>query len=256
MYALLEQEGVQVFGISRKKGNFMGRWRSLDITDFRALREFMIEHDFDVVIHLAALTKRRYRNLSAEEYFRVNTMGTKNVLKAAQVIGAKVIFASTAAVYTSSKHPYVESKRAAEEICKRHETIVARIFNAYGEGKGGGVIETFVKRALANQPLLVNSGHVRDFIHVDDVCRALWILARKAEPGFYDVGTGKGMPIERVAELVIALTGSSSPIEVMPAEPSISVADIGPIKAMGFKPEVPFEEGLRLVIKYMTKRIH
>ena len=120
-------------------------------------------------------------------YFRVNTLGTENVLKAARKIGAKVVFTSTAAVYTNSMHPYVESKRKAEKLCERYGAVVARLFNVYGEGKEGGVIETFVKRALVGHPLIVNSGQVRDFIYVDDVCRALWLLARKTESGFYDV---------------------------------------------------------------------
>ena len=251
LYALLEREGTEVHGVSRRRKDFEGVWTSLDISDLRTLSEFVKQHEFDVVIHLGALTKRRYGDLPAEEYFRVNVQGTENVLRAASEVGAKVVFASTAAVYTSSKHPYVESKRRAEEVCARYGAVVARIFNAYGEGKEGGVIEIFIKRALAGQPLIVNSGQVRDFIYVDDVCRALWLLARRAKPGFYDVGTGHGISIERVAELVIELTGSSSRIEIRPAEPSISVADISLLKVMGFKPEVPFEEGLRRVVKYM-----
>ena len=254
MYGLLEREGVFTLGISRRRRDFGGRWISLDITDYEALKDLVMSYDFDVIIHLGALTKRRYGDLSAEEYFRVNVGGTENVLRAAKAIGAKVVFASTAAVYTPSRHPYVESKRAAEKICEQHGVVVARIFNAYGEGKEGGVIETFINRALAGQPLVVNSSQVRDFIYVDDVCRALWLLAQEGEPGFYDVGTGKGTPIERVAELVISLTGSSSRIEVRPAKPSVSVADIGPISALGFRPLVPFEEGLKSVVDFMLKR--
>jgi len=254
MYALLEREGAEVHGVSRRRKGFKGVWTDLDILDLRALSEFIKQHEFEVVIHLGALTKRRYGDLPAEEYFKVNVQGTENVLRAAEEVGAKVVFASTAAVYTSSKHPYVESKRKAEEVCAKYGAVIARIFNAYGEGKEGGVIEIFIRRALTGQPLIVNSGQVRDFIYVDDVCRALWLLARKAKQGFYDVGTGHGIPIEQVAELVIKLTGSSSWIEIRPAEPSISVADISPLKALGFKPEVSFEEGLRRVIEYIIHK--
>ena len=254
MYALLEREGVYVHGISRRRGDFGGRWTGLDITDLEGLSSLVKKEDFDVIIHLGALTKRRYGDIPAERYFEVNVGGTENVLRAAGEVGAKVVFASTAGVYTSSKHPYIESKRIAEEVCGRYGAIIARIFNVYGEGKEGGVIEAFIKRAFKNEPLLVNSGQVRDFIYVDDVCRALWVLALRAGPGSYDVGTGVGRTIEEVAELVKALTGSSSPIEVRPAEPSISIADVDPLRALGFEPEVEFEEGLRRVIEYMRSR--
>ena len=255
MYALLKHEGVYVYGISRRRGDFKGKWTSLDITDAEALSSFVKKERFDIIIHLGALTKRRYGDIPAEQYFAVNVGGTENVLRAAEEVGAKVVFASTAGIYTSSKHPYVESKRVAEKVCERYGAIIARLFNVYGEGKEGGVIEAFIRRALNNEPLLVNEGQVRDFIYVDDVCRALWILALRAEPGPYDVGTGVGRSILEVAELIKALTGSSSPIEVRPAEPSISIANIGPLKALGFRPMVSFEEGLKKVIKYMKDKL-
>ena len=251
LYSLLKNDDISIRGISRKRAGFSGSWTSLDVTDLDKLKKFVREHGFDVIIHLAALTKRRYGNLPAEDYFRVNTLGTENVLKAASEVGAKVVFASTAAVYTPSRHPYVESKRRAEKVCEQYGAVVARIFNAYGEGKEGGVIETFIKRALRGEPLLVNVGQVRDFIYVEDVCRALWLLAKKADPGFYDVGTGKGIRIEDVARLIIAFTGSPSSIEIRPAPTSISIADISSLKSMGFRPEVSFEEGLKLVVNYM-----
>ena len=255
MYALLEREGVYVHGISRRKGDFEGRWTSLDITDAEVLSSFVRKERFDIIIHLGALTKRRYGNIPAKRYFAVNVGGTENVLRSAEEIGAKVVFASTAGVYTSSKHPYVESKRAAERVCEQYGAVIARIFNVYGEGKEGGVIEAFIRRALNNEPLLVNEGQVRDFIYVDDVCRALWILALRAEPGSYDVGTGVGRSVLEVAELIKALTGSSSPIEIRPAEPSTSIANIDPLKALGFRPMVDFEEGLKRVIKYMKDKL-
>jgi len=166
-----------------------------------------------------------------------------------------VVFASTVGVFTSSKHPYVKSKRVAERVCEQYGAIIARIFNVYGEGREGGVIEALIRRALNNEPLLVDEGQVRDFIYVDDVCHALWILALRAEPGSYDVGTGVGRSVLEAAERIKVLTGSSSPIEVRPAEPSISIANIGPLKALGFRPMVDFEEGLKRVIKYMKNRL-
>ena len=255
MYALLVHEGVYINGISRRRGDFEGRWTSLDITDAEALSSFVRKERFDIIIHLGALTKRRYGDIPAEQYFAVNVGGTENVLRAAEEVGAKVVFASTAGVYTSSRHAYVESKRVAEKVCERYGAVIARIFNVYGEGKEGGVIEAFIRRALNNEPLLVNEGQVRDFIYVDDVCRALWILALRAEPGSYDVGTGVGRSVLEVAELIKALTGSSSPIEIRPAEPSTSIANIGPLKALGFRPTVDFEEGLKRVIKYMKDKL-
>ena len=54
---------------------------------------------------------------------------------------------------------------------------------------------------------------------------------------------------------MIKLTNSQSHIEIRLAEPSVSIADIGPLRVMGFEPEVPFDEGLKRVIEYMREKL-
>ena len=251
----LEDKGVAVYGISRSKAEGLENCYQISVVEREKLVDFVKAEGFDAVIHLAALTKRRYGNIPKEEYFKVNVEGTKNVLEAAEQVGARVVFASTSGVYTSAKHPYFESKRAAEKLCEEHGATIARIFNVYGEGKGKDVLEIFILKALSNEPLTVNANQVRDFIYVDDVCQALWLLAEKGEAGAYDVGTGIGTPIEELAKLIIKLTGSSSSIAVNPSPPTVSVADVSKLKELGFEVTVPLEEGVRRVVEYYKEKL-
>ena len=52
LYSLLEREKISVYGVSRRRRGFKGAWFNLDVTNSEAVKEFMSEHDFDMIIHL------------------------------------------------------------------------------------------------------------------------------------------------------------------------------------------------------------
>lgn len=238
----------------------------------------------DVVVHLAALINVAESLEKPDPYFEVNVTGTYNVAKASKNADT-VIFASSSAVYgdpekipiseehpLKPKSPYAASKVAGEAFINSFSSIygyrpvIFRLFNVYGpkQSRGyAGVIVEFIRRALAGQPLVIfGSGEqIRDFIHVDDVTSAIvGAIASGRATGVYNIGSGEGVSINQLAELVIKLTGveglSVKYLPPMPGDINVSISDITKAKrGLGFEPKVELEDGLRGLIHYYKNLI-
>ena len=172
------------------------------------------EIDADVVFHLAAQadvgTSMERPGFDAE----VNVVGTVNTLEAARAAGAQLVLASTGgAIYGSVDGParedspllpvsaYGLAKRSAEVYLDgwnrifgtRH--LALRFANVYGPRQSaaleGGVVAIFLERLAAGEPTTIfgDGSITRDFVHVDDVVRAL-LLAAEHDGGVFNVGTG------------------------------------------------------------------
>ncbi|MGC4094722.1 MAG: GDP-mannose 4,6-dehydratase [Polyangiaceae bacterium] len=150
---------------------------------------------------------------------------------------------------------------------KRLPTTVVRLFNTVGPrqtGQYGMVIPNFVKQALANEPISVfGDGHQsRCFCHVRDVIGALERLCRtdKSIGEVFNIGSYEEVTILQLAERVKLLTGSSSPIELVPYEKAYEegfedmfrrVPDIAKVNAcVGFQPTAKLDEILKDVIAF------
>lgn len=210
-----------------------------------------------------------------DEYYQVNVEGTASVIRAAESVGARIVFSSSAAVYGDStsivsetsplspKSPYAENKRDAEELLAESSIphVALRYFNIYGPRQStayAAVIMTFIRKALANEDIVIDGdgSQVRDFVYVEDVAAAN-IAAMKADIGSFQVfNIGSGVPtmIRDLAERIILLTDSSS--KIVHGEPRIgdisySLADITKAKTvLGWEPKVSLDEGLRRTIEY------
>ena len=156
-------------------------------------------------------------------------------------------------------------------------TVRARFQNVYGPGEvlGAGrwrgtpatvwrnVTPTFVYRALKGLPLHLDNGGVasRDFVYVDDVARGLVACAERGAPGdVYNLASGVETTIRQLAELIVELSGSSSPLEIAPPRPwDHSILRFGsPEKArheLGFEASMPLEEGLRRTIAWASDNL-
>jgi UDP-glucose 4-epimerase len=145
--------------------------------------------------------------------------------------------------------------------------IVVRLFNTVGPrqtGRYGMVIPTFVQQALEGRPITVygDGTQSRSFTYVGDVVGALLRLVET--PGavgqVFNVGNGEEISIRGLAQKVKAMTGSASPIEVIPYDEAYEagfedmprrVPDLSKIrKAIGYEPSVGLEEILTRVIAH------
>jgi UDP-glucose 4-epimerase len=201
------------------------------------------ETDAEVVFHLAAQadvgTSMQKPGFDAE----VNVVGTVNVLEAARAAGAHLVFASTGgAIYGDVDGPAPEdaplrpvsayglAKRSAEEYVDGWNRIfdsghvVLRFANVYGPRQSaaleGGVIAIFLEQlSKGEQTAIYGDGAItRDFVHVDDVVRAL-LLAAEHRRGVFNVGTGVATSIADLHAICERAVGVTAPPRFDPPRP-------------------------------------
>lgn len=216
----------------------------------------------EAVFHLAALTDARSSDDDA--MYQVNFLGSENVFKIAKNVGARVIFASSAAVYGEAKcsedgacaplSQYGKSKLKAEKALQKQDSaFIGRIFNAYGP-RGSSVINKFCSKIPEYQEVTVlGSGlQTRDFVHVNDVVNAL-ILGLEHN-GLYNIGTGTETSVLQLIDLIHNITKAKPAMKFMPpVEGDIkrSRADIEKIKSIGWQPRLSIEDGVRSLLADM-----
>src|SRR5207245_10952844 len=155
---------------------------------------------------------------------------------------------------------YDEAKRYAEALTMAYhrqqgvDTAIVRIFNTYGprmRPHDGRAIPTFVRQALANEPLTVfgRGSQTRSFCYVDDLIRGIVLLAESNEHLPVNIGNPTEFTILELAQAVLKLTGSKSEIvyEALPVDdPQVRQPDITRARqVLGRAPELQPEERLR-----------
>jgi UDP-glucose 4-epimerase len=247
----------------------------------------------DVVFHLAAAVGVKLIVEQPVHTIETNVHGTEVVLKHANKKKKLVFIASTSEVYgkstdvpfreaadlvlgPSAKHrwAYACSKLIDEFLAlaywkeKKLPVIIVRLFNTVGPrqtGQYGMVVPTFVRQALAGQPITVfgDGTQQRSFTYVGDVVEALVRLVadKRAIGEVFNIGNMGEITIADLAARVKAMTGSCSPIHYIPYDQAYEegfedmprrVPDISKIRAfVGYEPKVQLDEILRTVIEHM-----
>lgn len=202
----------------------------------------------DIVYHLAAAVGVRLIVDDPVRTIETNIRGTEVVLRLANKWRRPVVVASTSEVYgksarvpyaedhdmvlgptTHSRWAYAASKAIDEFLAIAYHrrdglpVIIARLFNTVGPrqtGRYGMVLPTFVRQALAGEPITVygDGRQSRAFTYVGDAVRALLDLPRypAAFGEVFNVGGGEEISIMDLARLVRERTGSSSEIVTLP----------------------------------------
>lgn len=204
-----------------------------DIRDRAALDPVM--RGCEVVFHLAAQSSVMGACEDTEYSCSTNVLGTLHVLEAAKQAGVKrVVFTSSREVYgepdripvpetapLSPKNAYGASKVAGEMYCRVFgqnglEVVVLRLANVYGPRDIGRVIPLFVDRALRGLPLLLYGGsQILDFVWIDAVVDALIQTGfGEFSPEPLNIGAGRGITVAALAQRILDLTGSHSPLAI------------------------------------------
>jgi UDP-glucose 4-epimerase len=202
----------------------------------------------DATIHLAAAVGVKLILEKPSLSIHTNVNGTENVLHAASTRNKQVIIASTSEVYgKTTKTPFSETDdlvlgstsnlrwsyavaKALDECLalsyaqeKKISVIIARLFNTTGPrqtGYYGMVLPNFVSQALKGEPITVygTGEQSRCFGHVYDAVESLVRLlnAPRAVGEVFNIGNDQEITIMQLAEKVKAMTGSKSPIHVLP----------------------------------------
>lgn len=228
----------------------------------------------DLIFHEAAVVSVQKSIEDPRESHETNVDGALSILEGARREDARVVVASSAAVYGQPEYvpideehpmepssPYGFEKVAVDEYARLYnelydlETVSLRYFNAYGPRQTGGdysgVVSIFFEQALSGDPITVNGDgeQTRDFVHVSDVVRANLLAAETDAIGeAFNIGTDDVVTIRELAEIIRDVTGSESEIvhtdprsgDIVESQAVISKAR----KRLGFEPRIKLEDGL------------
>lgn len=230
--------------------------------------------DVDLIFHEAAVVSVDRSVEEPYETNRTNLEASIQLLECARREDARIVVASSAAIYghpeelpvaettaTEPTSPYGVQKLALDQYVRLYhdlydlETVALRYFNAYGprqQGPYSGVISTFLEQARAGDPITIQGDgqQTRDFVHVEDVVQANVLAATTDDVGeAFNIGTGDRITIEELAETIQAATDSDSPIvhhDARPGDIRHSEADISKARRhLDFEPRVDLETGIR-----------
>jgi UDP-glucose 4-epimerase len=248
---------------------------------------------FDVVIHLAAQID--VRKSVADPVFDAGTniLGTLNIAEAIRASGrrTRLVFSSTGGVLYGDfvtppndetfpkdpESPYAISKLSAEYYLAYYgrvhglEAVSLRFGNVYGPRQDphgeAGVVAIFCGRILDEKPLTIfgDGKQTRDYVYAGDVARATAIAATAALPPIekldsrsFNIGTGVGTSVNRIAETLLKVAKRKVPIEYAPPRPGEqqhSFVKVSKAKALlGWEPSVSLEKGLEETFTWFEAR--
>jgi dTDP-glucose 4,6-dehydratase len=162
------------------------------------------------------------------------------------------------------RNPYAASKAGADRLAYSYwathdvPVIVTRASNNYGPYQfPEKVIPLFVTNLIDDipVPLYGDGGNVRDWLHVLDHCRALDLIIDKGENGeVYNVGGGNEVRNLDLTHDILKYVGKPQslikPVADRKGHDRRYSLNTGKLQAMGWRPEVPFEDGLREVVAW------
>jgi GDP-4-dehydro-6-deoxy-D-mannose reductase len=277
----LRESGDEVYGIDRER----------DVTDAESMREVFELVRPDVTYHLAALTHVGESWKHAEEFTRVNVVGTRRVLDAAYeaVPESTTIVVSSSEVYgvvrgedlplredfrVAPANPYSSSKVEAELVARAmwhdrsQHVIMVRPFNHVGPGQS----PTFAVPALASRLLDARERGAteipvgdlstrRDFSDVRDVVRAYRLLADYGAPGeVYNVASGHDVALSDIAARLVQ---QIAPAMKFVVDPDLLRPNDVPVfrgsfdklhDATGWSPHITLDQSLRDVVEDLIER--
>jgi UDP-glucuronate decarboxylase len=241
----------------------------------------------DQIYHLACPASPAFYQRDGVSTLLTAFNGTYHALLNAERHNARILIASTSEVYGDpevSPQPesyhgnvntwgpracYDEGKRAAEALCYefhtqgRADVRVARIFNTYGPGMrldDGRVMTEFITAALAGRPLRLDAAgeQTRSFCYIDDMVDGLMaLMSFDGNPGPVNLGSAEEIKLSQLAELVVAMAGSSSQIMQAPRrvdDPMQRKPDtVRAAAALGWRPQIKLAVGLELLIRPTRK---
>lgn len=247
----------------------------------------------DVVFHLAAAVGVKWIIDHPLLSIRTNLHATEVVLEQASRYQTKVVLASTSEVYgknnqgplredadsiigptTITRWLYANTKATDEFLAYAYHrelalpVVIVRFFNTVGPrqtGRYGMVVPRFVRQALRGEPITIygDGCQSRCFTYVGDAVRALIRLSETPEAvgEVFNIGSEQEITILELARQILALTGSASPLQLIPYEQAFDggfedmrrrVPDVSKLRAaIGYAPHTPLEENLRRIIQHM-----
>ena len=250
-----------------------------DICDLDPTARVLVEERIDTIVNFAAESHNSRAVLDPGRFFRTNVVGTQTLLEAARRCGvSRFHHVSTCEVYGDlpldsgeafteespyrPRTPYNASKASADHAVRAYfETFglpvtITTCSNNYGPHQfPEKLIPLFLTNALDDRqlPLYAATQNRREWLHVDDHCRAIELVLEQGRDGeTYNVGSGVERSIDEIADLVLELTRKPTSLKtIVPDRPGHDrryLLNSSKLRRdLGWQPEISFEDGLRAV---------
>lgn len=250
-----------------------------DITD-RELVDKLLKEGFDVVVNFAAESHVDRSILDSSPFIKTNVQGAQVLLEGARQHGVKLFLqVSTDEVYGSlgalgkfteespllPNSPYAASKAAADCLCRSYyhtyglPVLITRCTNNYGSFQfPEKLIPLVITNAIEGKeiPIYGDGLNVRDWIHVEDHCRALDLIIQQGKPGeIYNIGGNNEKTNLELVHCILAMMGRPfSLITFVTDRPghdrryALETSKID--HELGWRPAIPLEEGLGKTVQW------
>jgi dTDP-glucose 4,6-dehydratase len=251
-----------------------------DICDAALVRLVLEEERPDAIVHFAAESHVDRSILGPAAFVETNVRGTFTMLEAARALKTpRFLHVSTDEVYGSIEapddadeayllrpsSPYSASKAGSDLLALSYVTtfklpvVVTRASNNYGPYQfPEKLIPLMISNAMEDKPLPIygDGMQIRDWLFVEDHCRAIWAALNKGEVGeIYNIGGSRALPNREVVELILAQLGK--PLSLMTTvtdrpghDRRYAITTEKIEKTTGWQAEVPFEQGLAQTIQW------
>lgn len=251
-----------------------------DICDVKVVESTVEESRPDVIVHFAAESHVDRSILSPEPVFETNLRGTLTLLEAARKLRVpRFLHVSTDEVYGSieSPHeadenyplrassPYSASKAGSDLLALSYfityklPVTVTRASNNYGPYQfPEKLIPLMISNAIEDKPLPIygDGMQIRDWLYVNDHCRAILAAIEKGRPGeIYNIGGSRALPnVDVVRTILSALDKPESLMQTVKDRPGhdrrYALSSEKLMRETGWRAEMPFEEGLKATIEW------
>lgn len=277
--------GHEVIGWDRININAVYETFNVDLMNPEEIRAALKSFLPEVIIHCAGSADVNKSVADPYMDFDGNVAITHHILFALHETGLKntrFVFLSSAGVYGNPQSlpiteetplnpmsPYAIHKVMCEELCKYFfvnydmDVKIARIFSAYGAGLRKQIFWDMYQKYKKNGRLdMFGTGNeTRDYIHVDDVVPALYLLATtKSSEVVFNVANGVETTIREAAEMFASIVGV--PLDkvafngvVREGDPLNWRADISKISKLGYKPQIDMLDGLKRYVNWVNEQV-
>lgn len=250
-------------------------YRRVDMASMPEIEDALAEYKPDIIIHCAGSANVSDSVANPDRDFALNVGITHNLLYAMHRQGlnhTRLVYLSSAAVYGNPKRlpiseqdephpisPYALHKSMCEDMCRyfveNHgfDIRIARIFSAYGPGLKKQIFwDMYQKYRKTGKLEMYGDGtESRDFIHIDDLKHALYLVATEnTSDMIINVANGEEITIRRITEIFADCMGASRSVIsfngiIRAGDPRNWCADIHRLKDYKYNNHISIEEGIR-----------
>jgi UDP-glucose 4-epimerase len=261
----------------------LAKYSQIILPDDR-LHDLIKKYRPDICIHCAGSSSISLSIEDPQKDFDINVPVIFNLMEGLRKYSpeCKTVFLSSAAVYgnplslpINEKNPikpispYGFHKNLCENICKEYSILynlkidILRIFSAYGPGLKKQIFWDICNKIKKEKKLILfgTGQETRDFLYIQDVIIAIGIVLEKSDRCFeiFNLASGKETSIQNLAGLMLKELNYDTEVKfngiVRKGDPLRWKADISKLSALGFKPEVSIEEGVRKYCQWLVSEV-